>query len=65
MQEIVRKMQAHKITLDEVRGEQPKHAPSRAKYRDPATGKEWTGRGKPPNWIKDAPDRDAFLIDPQ
>ncbi|WP_416820661.1 H-NS family nucleoid-associated regulatory protein [Delftia tsuruhatensis] len=21
------------------------------KYRDPATGATWTGRGKPPNWI--------------
>lgn len=33
------------------------------KYRDPETGRTWTGQGKPPNWIKDAPDRDAFLID--
>ena len=22
------------------------------KYRDPATGSTWTGRGKPPAWIK-------------
>jgi DNA-binding protein H-NS len=33
-----------------------------AKYRDPATGKTWTGRGKPPNWIVGVKDRDAFLI---
>jgi DNA-binding protein H-NS len=33
-----------------------------AKYRDPATGKTWTGRGKPPTWISGAKDRDAFLI---
>lgn len=33
------------------------------KYRDPETGRTWTGQGKPPNWIKDAPDRGAFLID--
>ena len=33
------------------------------KYRDAATGKTWTGRGKPPDWIKDAKDRSAFLID--
>jgi DNA-binding protein H-NS len=32
------------------------------KYRDPATGKTWTGRGKPPNWIKGAKNRDQFLI---
>jgi len=34
-----------------------------AKYRDPATGKTWTGRGKPPLWIAGAKDRQAFLID--
>lgn len=33
------------------------------KYRDPASGKTWTGRGKPPLWIVDAKDRQAFLID--
>lgn len=31
------------------------------KFRDPATGATWTGRGKPPNWIKDK-DRAEFLI---
>jgi DNA-binding protein H-NS len=34
-----------------------------AKYRDPESGKTWTGRGKPPNWIVGAKDRTAFLID--
>lgn len=33
-----------------------------AKYRDPATGKTWTGRGKPPAWISVAADRTSFLI---
>ncbi|WP_173120034.1 H-NS family nucleoid-associated regulatory protein [Pseudaquabacterium terrae] len=33
-----------------------------AKYRDPASGKTWTGRGKPPLWIAGAKDRDPFLI---
>ena len=32
-----------------------------AKYRDPATGVTWTGRGKPPNWIL-GKDRAQFLI---
>lgn len=32
------------------------------KYRNPETGATWTGRGKPPNWIRDAKNRDAFLI---
>ncbi|MEK8034709.1 H-NS histone family protein [Ideonella sp. DXS29W] len=31
-------------------------------YRDPKSGKTWTGRGKPPNWIAKAKDRSAFLI---
>ncbi|MCX5542103.1 H-NS histone family protein [Paraburkholderia sp. CNPSo 3076] len=35
---------------------------SPAKYRDPATGATWSGRGRAPNWIKDAKNRDRFLI---
>jgi DNA-binding protein H-NS len=31
------------------------------KYRDPATGQTWTGRGKAPKWI-DGKDRTPFLI---
>ncbi|MFV0678916.1 H-NS histone family protein [Ottowia sp.] len=31
------------------------------KYRDPATGQTWTGRGKAPKWI-DGKDRTQFLI---
>lgn len=63
LDEIIRKMAIHKITLDEIRGPAPDaKAKSVPKYRDPASGKEWSGRGKPPNWIKDAPDRSLFLI---
>lgn len=32
-----------------------------AKYRDPATGQTWTGRGKAPKWI-DGKDRSQFVI---
>lgn len=31
------------------------------KYRDPATGQTWTGRGKPPVWIRDQ-DRSKFAL---
>ena len=31
------------------------------KYRDPATGQTWTGRGKPPKWIEGR-DRLGFWI---
>jgi DNA-binding protein H-NS len=33
------------------------------KYRDPDTGKTWSGRGHEPLWING--DRDAFLIKPE
>ncbi|WP_082848256.1 H-NS histone family protein [Delftia sp. GW456-R20] len=32
-----------------------------AKFRDPATGKTWTGRGKPPDWIK-GKDRSSYAL---
>lgn len=37
-----------------------------AKYRDPLSGKTWTGRGKPPLWIAEAfktGKKDDYLID--
>lgn len=35
--------------------------PAEPKYRDPATGATWVGRGKPPAWIA-GKDRDLFRI---
>ena len=32
------------------------------KYRDPNTGKTWTGFGRAPGWIAGVKDRDAFLV---
>lgn len=32
-----------------------------AKYKNPATGETWTGRGKAPRWL-DGKDRSQFLI---
>ncbi|WP_082746957.1 H-NS histone family protein [Burkholderia sp. MSMB1826] len=43
------------------RGRTPKVAVE-AKYRDPKTGATWSGRGRAPSWIKDAKNRDRFLI---
>ena len=34
-------------------------------YRDPASQKTWTGRGKPPAWIAGLADRTPFLISTQ
>jgi DNA-binding protein H-NS len=46
------------------RGRPAGHAgnPLPAKYRDPASGLTWSGRGRAPNWIRDAKNRDRFLI---
>jgi DNA-binding protein H-NS len=33
------------------------------KYRDPATGATWSGRARPPAWIKDVKDRSKYLIE--
>ena len=35
--------------------------PVAAKYRNPATGETWTGRGKAPKWI-DGQERNQYLI---
>lgn len=61
-------VQLHGFTAEDLRGIAAKakaastssrKAP--AKYRDPATGATWSGRGVAPLWIRDK-DRDAFLI---
>ena len=64
----VRKLIAeYGLTAQDVFPSGRKSAGSRAggkvppKYRDPATGQTWTGRGKVPNWI-DGKDRTQFLI---
>ncbi|KVK75923.1 hypothetical protein WS90_25065 [Burkholderia cepacia] len=33
------------------------------KYRNPATGATWAGRGRRPHWLKDVDDIDAYLIE--
>jgi DNA-binding protein H-NS len=35
--------------------------PIAAKYRDPASGRTWSGRGKAPRWL-DGKDRNDFTI---
>jgi DNA-binding protein H-NS len=44
------------------RGVGAPRGPVAAKYRDPASGATWSGRGKPPAWIA-GKDRTKFLID--
>ena len=57
-------MEEYGITLKDL-GRPGKGAKREAvppKYRDPATGSTWTGRGKPPKWIANAKDRTPYLI---
>ncbi|MDH0851837.1 H-NS histone family protein [Delftia tsuruhatensis] len=57
-------IQEHGLTAADVfpaKGTKPKGSVGAPKYRDPATGATWTGRGKPPNWIV-GKDRAPFLI---
>ncbi|MBN3831577.1 MULTISPECIES: H-NS histone family protein [Burkholderia] len=35
---------------------------SEPKYQNPKTGETWSGRGRAPLWIRDAKNRDRFLI---
>jgi DNA-binding protein H-NS len=37
--------------------------PQAPKYRDPASGATWSGRGPAPAWLASAKDRNAYLID--
>ncbi|WP_199138056.1 H-NS family nucleoid-associated regulatory protein [Delftia sp. ASV31] len=55
----------HGLTAADVfpaQGKKRKGSVGAPKYRDPASGATWTGRGKPPNWIN-GKDRGQFLIE--
>ncbi len=58
-------VQQYGLTADDVFGGKKAATGPRGtvdpKFRDPATGATWTGRGKPPKWIADK-DRAAFAI---
>lgn len=59
---------AYELTAIEIFAPEPSKGGQRQpstvapKYRDPATGATWTGRGKEPVWIR-GQDRSAFTID--
>ncbi|MEK6383250.1 H-NS histone family protein [Paraburkholderia tropica] len=67
--EIRQKIQEYEIDINEIGdklqrgrfiGSNAKKSPNI--YRDPKTGKEWKGRGKPPNWIKFADNREKYRV---
>lgn len=60
-------MREHGLTLADLSGatkhskESKVRLPVAPKYRDAATGQEWTGRGRAPKWLE-GKNRDDFLI---
>jgi DNA-binding protein H-NS len=42
-------------------GPKRKHPPSTVLYKDPESGKTWTGRGRAPGWLE-GKNRDDFLV---
>jgi DNA-binding protein H-NS len=57
-------VQEYQLTEQDVfpsSGSKTKGSVGAPKFRDPESGATWTGRGKPPNWIK-GKERAGFLI---
>lgn len=59
---------AHNLTQDDVFGKtrgaktsKVKGSKVAAKYRDPSSGKEWSGRGLAPKWLQ-GKDKSQYLI---
>jgi DNA-binding protein H-NS len=67
--DIQARMKEYGISLNDLKGGQrrPKaRAAVAAKYRNPATGESWSGRGRAPKWLAEelakGHSKDAFLI---
>lgn len=57
-------MEDYGITVDDLssaRKKNVKKPTGTAKYRDPQTGQEWTGRGRMPNWLA-GKNKDQYLV---
>lgn len=54
--EILEKMKAYSITVNDLRpgGKRAVRCAGEPVYRDPTTGKTWTGMGRMPEWLKSA-----------
>lgn len=67
--EIQARMKEYGITLEDLKGGAKKtkaRAAVAAKYRNPATGESWSGRGRTPKWLAEelakGRSREEFLI---
>jgi len=57
-------MAQYGITINDLQGvtkNARKISPVKAKYRDPVSGNEWTGRGRSPKWLE-GKNKDDFAI---
>lgn len=58
-------MREHGLTTADIVGSaklaKRQNTPSQLLYKDPATGKTWTGRGRAPSWL-DGKDRETFRV---
>lgn len=67
--DIQARMKEYGISIDDLKGGAKKGKPRgavAAKYKNPATGETWSGRGRAPKWLADemakGKSKDAFLI---
>jgi DNA-binding protein H-NS len=67
--EIQAKMKEYGISIDDLKPGARKsktRGPAAAKYRNPATGESWSGRGRAPKWLAEelarGGSKDAFLV---
>ena len=57
-------MEVYKISIEDIQGTAKKSrkvSEVKAKYRDPITGSEWSGRGRAPRWLE-GKNRDDFRV---
>ncbi len=68
IEDVRAKVAAYGITSEQIFGRQRVAKGEKAtvaadpKYRNAKTGETWSGRGRAPAWIRDAKNRDRFLI---
>ncbi len=64
--EIQARMKEYGITPEDLKGGAKARTAVAAKYRNPATGESWSGRGRAPKWLAEelakGSSKEAFLI---
>ncbi|KAF1060778.1 H-NS histone family protein (plasmid) [Burkholderia gladioli] len=66
--DIRKRAEAYGLTAADIFGSLPRagqrirRAPAAVRYRDPDTGRTWSGRGRQPQWIAQAADREQYRV---